>query len=286
MAGVSQRHALLLIVAAALCWSLLGVWGKQAQAAGVGPVEIGFWRALTAGLLLAGQTLATGARLPRGRDLAKTAGLGLVCVATFYVSYQYAVRLGGASLASVLLYTAPAMVAVLGWAVLRERLSLIEGAAVTISITGVAAISLGGGAGVVVSLGSVTSGLTAGACYALYYLAGRRLFGRYQPCAVLTVMMLTGAAGLAPLTRSHPSSPTGWLYVAGLGLVCTWLAYLLNGWGLKHLPAARTAVVSSVEPVAAMVLAATVLGERLTWLALAGAGLVVGAAVMLGRARA
>ncbi len=284
MTESTRLRALLLVIAAALCWSLLGVLGKWAQGAGVGPIEIGFWRAVIAGTLFLGQVGLKKSRLPRGRDLAAAGGLGLVAVATFYTSYQYAVALGGASLASVLLYTAPAMVAILGWAFWRHRLSGTEVVAVAVSVAGVASISLGGGAGVVVTPGSLTAGLIAGLCYALYYLIGRPLFQRYDPAAILAVMMAAGAIALAPLTRSHPSNLVGWTCMVVFGIVCTWLAYLLNGLGLRNLPATRASVVSSIEPVAAMAWAAVFLGERLTPLAILGALLVVGAAVTLGRA--
>ncbi|MDO5093311.1 MAG: DMT family transporter [Propionibacteriaceae bacterium] len=281
MPSLSARFALGFVVAASLCWSLLGIWGKQAQAAGVGPIEIGFWRALIAGVLFLAQALAVRADFPRGRALVGVAALGLVTVALFYTSYQYSVRFGGASLASVLLYTAPAMVAILGWLFLKERLGPREIGAVIACVSGVALIGFGGGQGVSVGLVSVATGLTAGLCYALYYLFGRTLLRHYHPAAVFAVMMLAGAAALLPFTRHHPVDAPGWLNVLGLGIIGTWVAYLLSGLGLKHVAATRASVVSSVEPVAAMLLAAWLFHERLAPLALVGAALVVGAAVAL-----
>ena len=68
-------------------------------------------------------------------------------VALFYGVYQLAVRHGGASLASILLYTAPAIVAVLAWPLLRERLHLRELICIAATIAGVTLIAVGGGSG-------------------------------------------------------------------------------------------------------------------------------------------
>ncbi|MBZ0118917.1 MAG: DMT family transporter [Sandaracinaceae bacterium] len=103
------------VLVAAVLWGALGVLGKAAQAEGVAPLEIAFWRALGGGALFALHAVVTRARWPRGRDLGGTIAFGLVGVSVFYGSYQLAVRAGGASLAAVLLYTAPAFVAVLAW---------------------------------------------------------------------------------------------------------------------------------------------------------------------------
>lgn len=269
---------------AALCWGLIGVWGRQAQNDGVGPMEIGFWRALIAGGMFLCHALLTGAKFPRGRDLAVIAGFGLVGVSFFYSCYQLAVKLGGTSLASVLQYSAPVFVAVLGWALLRERLNQRDVVCIGVCIAGVMLISLGGGEGVRVTFASMAVGLIAGFSYSLYYVFGRRFFPHYEPVAVFAIMMPVGALGLAPFVSQHPTTTSGWLNVVGLALVCTYTAYLLHSFGLRHMPAARASVIAASEPVSAAVLAAILFGERLSILAMAGALVVIGAAVILGRA--
>ena len=115
--------------------------------------------------LLRAERLVRRAALPRGRDLLLTGLFGLLGVSVFYGSYQLAVQSGGASLASVLLYTAPAFVALSGWLFWKERLGGGELGAVALTLPGVGLISLGGGAGVRVSALSLGWGLTAGLTY-------------------------------------------------------------------------------------------------------------------------
>ena len=170
--NLATRPALLILTAAVL-WGLLGILGKQAQAAGVSPLEVAFWRAALAGGLYALHAAVIRAPLPRGRDLWITAAFGIAGVSVFYGTYQLAVRAGGASLASVLLYTAPAFVALMGWAFLRERLGLRELAAVGGTLAGIALISFGGGQGVTVGPAALGFGLAAGFTYSLYYVYGK-----------------------------------------------------------------------------------------------------------------
>lgn len=271
----------LLILAAAVLWGLLGILGKQAQAAGLDPLEVAFWRAALAGGLYAAHAAVTRARLPRGRDLLITAAFGVAGVSIFYGSYQLAVRAGGASLASVLLYTAPAFVAVMGWAFLRERLSRRELLAVAGTLGGIALISLGGGQGVTVTPAALAWGLTAGFTYSLYYLYGKAFFTRYAPPALLAVALPVGAVVLLPFVTFTEKTPGAWGSLGAIAVFSTYLAYLAYSWGLRHLPATRASVIASLEPVVAATLAALLFGERLSALALLGAGLVIGAALLL-----
>ncbi|GAA5532806.1 DMT family transporter [Deinococcus aluminii] len=271
----------LLILLAAVLWGLLGILGKNAQAAGVGPLEVAFWRAVLGGSLFALHSAVTRSSLPRGRDLLVTAAFGLAGVSVFYGSYQLAVRAGGASLASVLLYTAPAFVALLGWALLRERLGVREGVAVAGTLTGIALISLGGGQGVNVTAAALAWGLTAGFTYSLYYLYGKAYFTRYAPTALYAVALPVGALGLLPFVEFSPKTTAAWGSLVAIAVLSTYLAYSAYSAGLKHLPATRASVIASLEPVVAAGLAALLFGERLSPTALLGAGLVIGAALLL-----
>lgn len=49
----------LLMVIAAMLWGTLGIFGKQAQAAGLSPLEVAFWRASLGGLLFGIHAAAT-----------------------------------------------------------------------------------------------------------------------------------------------------------------------------------------------------------------------------------
>lgn len=270
-----------LILIAAFLWGLLGILGKQAQTAGVSPLEVAFWRAALAGALYAIHAAFTRSALPRGRDLLITALFGVAGVSVFYGSYQLAVRAGGASLASVLLYTAPAFVAIMGWLFLKERLGKRELLAVVGTLSGIALISLGGGQGVHVTGLALGWGLVAGFTYSLYYLYGKAFFSRYSPAALLAVALPVGALVLLPFVQFSAKTPAAWGSLGAIAVFSTYLAYLAYSAGLRHLPATQASVIASLEPVVAAILAAVLFHERLSFLALCGAVLVVGAALLL-----
>ena len=281
MSLLARVPAPVLILLAAVLWGLLGILGKQAQAAGVSPLEVAFWRAALGGALVAAHAAVTRAPLPRGADLGWTVAFGVVGVSVFYGAYQLAVQAGGASLASVLLYTAPAFVALLGWAFLREKLGWREALAVLGTLAGIALISLGGGQGVTVSGPALAFGLAAGFTYSLYYLYGKAFFGRYAPASLYAVALPVGALGLLPLVGFSAKTPGAWGSLVGMAVFSTYLAYLAYSAGLQRLSATRASVIASLEPVVAALLAALLFGERLAPLALLGAALVIGAALAL-----
>lgn len=276
----TAMRSVALIAVAATLWALIGVLGTAVTRYGIDPLEVAFWRALLGGALFIAHAGVTRARPPGGRDLVLTIGFGVVGVSVFFAGYQLAVRHGGASLASVLLYTAPAFVAVLAVPVLGDRLRARDAIAVAASITGVAVVSLAGG-GARVTGPALAFGLLSGLAYALYYLFGKTMFARHPPVAVLAVALPVGALGLLPLVPFHPKPPEAWALLAVMAFASTYLAYLAYAIGLRGLAATRASVIATLEPVIASALAAIVLGERLAPLSYLGAAIVVAAAVTL-----
>ena len=64
------------------------------------------------------------------------------------------------------------------------------------------------------------------------------------------------------------------LYV---GILSTAVAYLLNSHALKHISAARVAVIQNVEPLSAVVAAVLILNEAASWpMAFGGAAILGG----------
>ena len=112
----------LLVLTAAVLWGLLGVFAKDILAAGVGPLEISFWRATLAGGAFFVHALVRGRlRLARGSDALPFVGFALVGVTLFYASLNLSIAAGGVSLAVILMYSAPAFVVVLAAVLLGER---------------------------------------------------------------------------------------------------------------------------------------------------------------------
>jgi drug/metabolite transporter, DME family len=281
----SAATGYLLVLTAAVLWSLVGVFSRTVLDAGLGALEIAFWRALIAGAAFALHAALAGRwRLRPGpaggtRDLLALAAFALVGVTLFYAALNLAIDAGGISLAFVLLYTAPAFVALLAWPLLGEPLGRPKLALVALAMAGVALVARAGGAGgVVVSAASIGWGVTSGAAYAAYYLFGKWVLHRYAPVTIFAWVLPIGALGLLPFVTFAPKPPAVWGWLLALALVSTYLAYLVYYTGLRRTEASRAVLVATVEPVAAAGLAAALFGERLGALGWIGATLVLAAA--------
>lgn len=272
----------LLILSAAALWGIIGPVARGAFAEGVTPMEVAFWRAVLAWIFFGLHALAKRQVRINAHDwpaLLVFAGAG---VTLFYASYQFAVQLGGAALASVLLYTAPAWVAVMSWFFFKEKMKPVKLIALLLTLTGVAAVSWSGGDAVLrVTPLAIVCGLLAGFSYALYYIFGKLFQGRYSAPNLFLYMLPLGALGLLPWVHFTPKSLAAWLYLISLAFFSTYGAYCCYYAGLKHLEPTRAAITATLEPVIAAAVAYGWWGESFNIFGYVGSGLIVGSVVLM-----
>jgi DME family drug/metabolite transporter len=272
---------LALVATAAVLWALIGLFAPALLDLGVSAVEVAFWRAALGGACFAVHGALRGhLRVDGARDAAGLAVFGAVAVGLFYVALATAIDLGGVSLAWILLYTAPAWVAVAAVLVLREHVDVIRRVLVAVTVAGVVLVAVGGGDGVRVTPASVAWGLTAGWSYAAWYVGGKRYLARYAPVTISAWTLVAGALVLLPVTGLPRYPARAWLLLVGLAVVSTYLPVLAYYTGLRSVDASRAAIVATIEPVVAVVLGVTVRDERLGPLAAVGSALVLAAAAL------
>lgn len=285
--GATQGYATggyALVALAAVLWALLGVFSKRLLDAGVGATEIAFYRAALGGLLFVVHAAMTRQlRLQRRSDLWAFAAFALVGVTLFFTALNLAIEAGGVSLAFILLYTAPAFVAVLAAIFLGERLRPVNVMLIAAAILGVVLVARSGGGGIEVGAAAIVWGLVAGLSYSSYYLFGKWVLRRYRPAAIYAIVLPVGALGLLPFVPFDAvrlATPSMWLDIALMAGLSTYLAYLVYYLGLRRVQASRAVLVATIEPVVAAVLAAALFGERLGVWGIVGALVVLGAAVL------
>lgn len=277
----SPRRGLALVAAAAVLWALIGLFTPALLDDGLRAVDIGFWRALLGGLGFLVHGSARGSlRVGDRREAAWLVGFGVVAVGLFYVALAAAIDLGGVSLAWILLYTAPAWVAIASVVVLREHVDGLRRSLVLATVVGVVLVATGGGDGVRVTLASVAWGLTSGWAYSSWYVVGKRLLARHSPVTISAWTLLAGAAVLLPFVRVVPTDPGTWLLLAGLAGLSTYLPVLAYYSGLGLVDASRASIVATIEPVVALGIGVVVAGERLDPPAVVGALVVLAAAAV------
>jgi drug/metabolite transporter (DMT)-like permease len=100
-------------------------------------------------------------------------------------------------------------------------------------------------------------------------------------------LVLSGAAGFWTVTAlargeaALPHSPEAWAIVAGFVVVPSLLGVPLMLGAIARIGSARTALLSTVEPIVTVVLAVALLGESLGASQIVGAGLILGTAAVL-----
>ena len=231
-------------------------------------------------LLAARERRTHGPRSPMQRRLSRAAGVAFVID---LVSWHYAIDAVGAGLATVLANVQVAIVGVVAWAVLGEKLSRTTVAAIPVMLLGVTLISgaIGDDAyGQNPVLGAVL-GLIAAVAYSgfILLLRGSNRDSGHRAGALLDATVIgaigTAVAGLAlgglDLVPRWPAH--GWLVT--LALNSQVLGWMLISFALPRLPAVVTSVLLLLQPVAAVLLSMVLLDETPSLVQLAGVGLVL-----------
>lgn len=246
----------------------------------VGVLAVRFW---LAALVLLGLARLRGEALPRGRRLTALLLLGGVGYVAQSLSFFFALERISAGLTTLLLYFYPAVVVVLSAVLLRDRPRRLAVVCVVAATVGTALTIGPVGSGQVVG---VALGLASALAYSLYILGNSRVRGVGPFATAATVM---GACAvvygtLALVTRPQlPSAASAWVALVGVALIGTVVAVTAFFGALALLGPSDTSVVSTVEPVVSVGVAALVLGEVLSPLQLSGGVLVLIAVGVLAR---
>jgi DME family drug/metabolite transporter len=277
------------VLLAATLWGMFGPVARFALREGVAPLDIAFWRTVIAIVLFAVHAGIAQRRAPaRTRitraDLPGIAAFAVLGIAALYAFLPLAVEAGGATLAAVLLYTAPAWVALFSWVLFRERLTPRTVGALALTLGGIAGIALAGEAALRPTRAALGWGLAAGLSYASLYLFGKHFFARYSAPTVFLWARPIAALVLAPLADFRPVSSTAAAALLVLGVASTYGAYLAYAAGLSRLEPTRAATIATLEPVIAAVLAFAIWNERLPLSAYAAALLVLAGVVFMATA--
>lgn len=284
MHNQSTATGVTLVVLSSVSFGAMPIFARMAYADGMTPISMLFLRFTLAALIMLAIAWLRREPFPRGRTLLGFALMGGVGYVAQALSFFNALTMANAGLVALLLYLYPAIVAILsaifrgerltGWRILAVVLALI-GTAVTVGPQ-LDARPLG-----------VVLGIGAAFIYSVYIMAGTRLLRAAAPVASSAVIMSAAAVvfgGLAAVEGlTVPTAPGGWVGVIGLAIVATVIAVTTFLVGLQIIGPTRASVLSTFEPVTAVVLAALILGEPIgPWSAVGGVFILAGA-IILGR---
>ena len=253
------------------------------------PVTLAAYRFGIGFLLILPLALLLRSAFPKGRDGIWVALLGVLFFSIFFVFYNVAMSLTTAARGSLALSCLPLTTMLIAVVFRKETFTprKIIGVAVAISgvalalWTGLADAPPGAWRGDLVMAGATV-------CMALYNVWSRPLMSRSSMLGFLALGMGFGAAasisfalGSGGLVHSFLSfNPGQWIAAVCLGVFGGAAAFYLWVYALERTTPTRVANTMTVNPIAASLLAAVLVGEPLGWNLLLGIG-GVGAGIWL-----
>jgi drug/metabolite transporter (DMT)-like permease len=269
-----------LCVASAVGFGTTGVFSVLADRAGVALTAMLALRFAVAAATLLPAVAAGAARAPSPRRALRPYVVGVCLTSVQTALLLVAITRVGASLAVLLHYAYPAIVALASVALRREPRTRRLAGVVALATAGVALVLAGGGIGEPDPVGAAC-GIGSAALYAAYILLFERLVGHIEPLplAVLVLGGMTTAFLLAWGVQGLPLGfeARGWLWIVALGAVATAGPLVAFLGGIRLVGASTASTTSTAEPVTTVILAWIFLDESLAAAQLAGAALVVAA---------
>ena len=221
-------------------------------------------------------------RLP-ARDLGQLFLIGVLGVAASNYFYYLAIQRTNVATAIILQYTAPMWVLLYTVARGQQKPTLQRVAAVGLALAGIAlVIGVFGGSGLRLDPVGVFAALLAAFSFAFYNLGGHNILRRHDRWIVL--LYVTGSATVFwllvnppwKLMAAHYSASQG-LFLLLFSLLSVLAPFAFYFAGLQHLEPTRAIVVSCLEPVFSIVIAALALGELMRPLQIVGIVFVLAA---------
>lgn len=265
--------------ALALCALLWSSGGLGVKLVDWSPVAIAGTRSLIAGVTILAFLVA------RREKLRITNGPIQLAAAASYAAtmlcYVAAVKLTTAANAILLQYTSPVFTAVLGWLILKERVGLVDWLSVGGVMVGMVVFFLEKltPAGMLGNLLAIVSGVLFALTFVL--IRKQRAASPVQSLAAGHFLgFLFSIPFLIALPPGSGPGPAGWAALAYLGIVQVGLTSFLVVYGLKHVSALQSMLISLIEPVLTPVWVLLIVGERPSPAAIAG-GIMIVAVVVL-----
>ncbi|MFL5888595.1 MAG: EamA family transporter [Solirubrobacteraceae bacterium] len=287
--AMRPRHSRLgyaLAASAATMWALNGSLSRLLLDDGVSALRLAELRGVLSFVMLAAALAIARPRLLRIRrqDIPRLAFLGIVGLAGVHATYFFAISRLDVGVALVIQYLGPLILLLWLRLVHRRQLQRSLWGAAVLSVIGCFLVVQAWNPGAIDGLGLLAA-FGAAVTFAIYLYSSEQAGHRYEP--VTTLVWGFGFASLFWLVVQPPwsfpfaefTSAENIALGLGVAVIGTLLPFVCIVAALRHVPASRAAVVATLEPVLAAIIAWPVLGQDLDVAQIAGGLIVVGAVV-------
>jgi drug/metabolite transporter (DMT)-like permease len=278
---MNRLAGILLIAVSAASFGTLAIIGRYAYAEGIDTFTLLFLRFGISALLLCGLLLARREGVPRGKTLALLVGMGAIGYVGQSFCYLTAIKYASAGLVALLLYLYPTFVVILTLLFLKGKISWITLLALVLATLGAALTANPQGG----QWTGILLALTAALIYAVYIIVGAGVMQKVSAVQSSTIIFASAGLVFGALTAINgphwPVTARGWLVVGAIVLIATVIPVVAFLAGLKRIGPADASMLSTLEPVVTVLLAALLFGEILRPVTLLGGGLILAAVLLL-----
>ena len=268
------------------------VWGTSFIATKIAVGEISptavVWLRFTIGLpiLLVAVVMRKQFAFPKGNEWWYFALLGFLGITFHQWLQSNGLKTAQASTTAWIVATSPVFIAILGWLILKEKLTWLQSSGIALAMLGVIAVVSKG------ELSNIAIGkfgsygdfliLISAINWAVFSILSRRGL-KNHPSTMMTLWIMTIGWLLTSVAfvvnKNYIDVPLldlrGWVAIIFLGIFTTGLAYITWFDALAQLPAAQTGAFLFVEPLTSMVVAAIVLNEQITLVSVLGGAIIL-----------
>ena len=266
-----------------LSMTIFGTLGIFVRNIPVSSGELALYRAILAALLIAVYLIVTKQQIPFAKIKKEIPFLLLSGIAMgvnwilLFEAYKYTT----VSLATLSYYFAPVIVTVVCPVLFHEKLTGKQILCFIMSTIGLVMITGIGDIGSGSDFVGILFGLGAAVFYATVILLNKfiknvegipRTFLQFLSAIVILIPYVILSSGVT----LGGMNAFGWLNLLIVGLVHTGVTYCLYFSSLKELPGQKAAILSYIDPLVAVLISVTILGEKMTFWQIVGGLLILG----------
>ncbi len=268
------------------------VWGASFIATKIGVQEVSpitvVWLRFGMGVIILG--IAVAARkefaLPAKNEWGYFALLGFLGITWHQWLQSTGLVTAQASTTAWIVATTPIFMALLGWLILKEKLTWGQSAGIALAALGVLLVVSNGDIKSIFSSQFGTPGdyliMISALNWAIFSALSRRGLKTHPAARMMFYVMVFGwlFSSIAFFAGGNWSdipdlSFNGWIGIVFLGVFCSGLAYIAWYDALQALPASQVGAFLYLEPLVAVVVAAAILAEPITWVSLLGGAIIL-----------
>lgn len=276
-----QKASRLMLVVSMAIFGTLGLFVRYI---GVSSGELALYRAIMAAIMIGAYLLITGNKIPFKiikKDIPFLLLSGMAMGINWILLFE-AYKYTTVSVATLSYYFAPVIVTLVCPILFKEKMTPKQILCFAMSTIGIVMIT---GIGDVSTSGTniigILFGLGAAMFYATVILINKfiktveglhRTFLQFVAAIIILVPYVAAKSGI----NLRLLDPIGWGALLVVGIVHTGITYCLYFSSLNELPGQKVAILSYIDPLVAIIISVTLLGESMTVMQAIGGALILG----------